>query len=85
MVQSIHSDEMTQAQIELVEHALRIVTKISTPDWRDIPTHLQPLFARYMDREVWLGGPDLLSLSQAALMILRDAIARSGEFSANTI
>jgi hypothetical protein len=33
-----------------------------------------------MDEEVWTGLPDLLTLRQAALMIIRDAIARTGEF-----
>ena len=80
MLQSVHSPAMTPTQIQLVEQALRLVAKISPPDWADIPIHLQPCFARYMDREVWVGGPDLLSLSEAALLILRDAITRSGEF-----
>jgi len=80
MLQSVHSRAMTQTQVQLVEQALRLVTKISPPDWSDLPIHLQPCFAKYMDREVWIGGPDLLSLSEAALLILRDAITRSGEF-----
>lgn len=83
MLQSIHSQAMTPNQIQLVEHALRIVSRISPPDWSEIPIHLQPCFAKYMDREVWAGGPDLLSLSDAALMVLRDAITASGEFIEN--
>ena len=42
---------------------------------------LHPSFAKYMGEEVWTGRPDLLSLREAALMIVRDAIARTGEFS----
>ena len=85
MLQSVHSQAMTPNQIELVEHALRMLSRISAPDWAEIPTHLQACFDKYMDRDVWVGGPDLLSLSEAALMILRDAITRSGDFEANAV
>ncbi len=80
MLQSVDSTPMVPVQVQLVEQALRVLMKISAPDWNDIPIHLQPCFAKYMDREVWLGGPDLKSLSTAALMIVRDAITRTGEF-----
>jgi hypothetical protein len=78
MVHSIHS--MSQHQILLVEHALRQLSEIDQAHWDEIPLDLHPSFARYMDEEVWTGLPDLLTLRQAALMIIRDAIARSGEF-----
>lgn len=84
MLQSVDSTVLTPAQIQLVEYALRVLMKISAPGWNDIPIHLQPCFAKYMDREVWVGGPDLRSLSTAALMIVRDAITRTGEFAQTT-
>jgi hypothetical protein len=71
---------VTQSQIELLEHALRQLTGISRSGWHDIPQHLHPAFAKYMSKDVWTGESDPLSLSEAALMIVRDAIARSGEF-----
>jgi hypothetical protein len=83
MLQSVGSKGMTQSQVELVEHALREVTRIAPPSWGEIPMRLHPAFARYMDRDVWTGGPDLLTLREAALLILRDAITRSGEFAEN--
>jgi hypothetical protein len=33
-----------------------------------------------MCRDVWTGQSDLLTLREAALMIVRDAITRTGEF-----
>ena len=78
MVHSIHS--MSQHQILLLEHALRQLSEIDQASWDEIPMDLHPSFARYMDEEVWTGLPDLLTLRQAALLIVRDAIARSGEF-----
>jgi len=78
MVHSIHS--MSQHQILLVEHALRQLSDIDQASWDEIPMDLHPSFAKYMDEEVWTGLPDLLTLRQAALMIIRDAIARTGEF-----
>ena len=41
---------------------------------------LHPSFAKYMCRDVWTGQSDLQSLREAALMIVRDAIMRTGEF-----
>ena len=78
MVHSIHS--MSQHQTLLVEHALRQLSDIDQASWDEIPMDLHPSFAKYMDEEVWTGLPDLLTLRQAALMIIRDAIARTGEF-----
>ena len=78
MVHSIHS--LSQHQILLLEHALRQLWEIDQASWDEIPMDLHPSFARYMDEEVWTGLPDLLTLRQAALLIVRDAIARSGEF-----
>jgi len=78
MVHAIHS--MSQHQILLVEHALRQLSEIDQASWDEIPMDLHPSFARYMDEEVWTGLPDLLTLRQAALMIIRDAIAHTGEF-----
>lgn len=49
--------------------------------WDAIPPDLRVSFAKYMGEEVWTHLPDLLSLREAALMIIRDAIARTGEFS----
>jgi hypothetical protein len=78
MVHSIH--RMSQHQTLLVEHALRQLSEIDQASWDEIPMDLHPSFAKYMDEEVWTGLPDLLTLRQAALLILRDAIARTGEF-----
>jgi hypothetical protein len=71
---------MTQAQIELVEYALRQISMISQSGWGDIPVHLHPAFARYMAVDAWTGDPDIYTLREAALLIVRDAIARTGEF-----
>jgi hypothetical protein len=78
MVHSIHS--MSQHRILLLEHALRQLSGIDQASWDEIPMDLHPSFAKYMDEEVWTGLPDLLTLRQAALLIVRDAIARTGEF-----
>jgi hypothetical protein len=72
---------MTPYQVELVECALRQLIRLSRSEWCCIPVELQPSFSRYMSRDVWTGEPDLLTLQDAALLILRDAITRSGEFS----
>ena len=81
MVHPVHSKGMSQHQVVLLEHALRQVSKIEQAGWEKIPIDLRPSFAKYMGEEVWTGQPDLLSLREAALMIIRDAIARTGEFS----
>ena len=80
MLQSVHPRSATQSQLELLEHALRQLTGISRSGWHDIPQHLHPAFAKYMSKDVWTGQSDPLTLSEAALMIVRDAIARTGEF-----
>ena len=80
MLQSVHPKRATQTHIDLVEHALRQVTGISRSGWHDIPEYLHPSFARYMSKDVWTDRSDLLTLSEAALMIVRDAITRTGEF-----
>ena len=85
MLNPVHPRGMTQRQIELVEHALRQVTRISRPGWGAIPVDLHPFFEKYMCRDVWTGESDLLTLREAALMIVRDAITRSGEFAGDEI
>jgi hypothetical protein len=80
MLQLIDPKNATQSQIELLEIALRQVTGISHTTWHDIPGHLHPSFEKYMGRDVWTGAPDLFTLSEAALMIVRDAIMRTGDF-----
>jgi len=81
MVHSVDSKIMMQHQLSLVEHALRQLSKIDQAHWDAIPMDLHPSFARYMCRDVWTGQSDLLTLREAALMIVRDAIMRTGEFS----
>jgi hypothetical protein len=56
------------------------MTGISKSGWDDIPQDLHPSFARYMAKDAWTGASDPLTLSEAALMIVRDAITGSGEF-----
>jgi hypothetical protein len=80
MLQLVHPKGATQTQIDLVEHALRQLTRLSRSTWSGIPRHLHHGFERYMNKDVWTGEPDPLTLSEAALLILRDAITRTGEF-----
>ena len=80
MVHSVDSKSMSRHQISLVEHALRQVSRIEQTSWDAIPMDLHPSFAKYMCRDVWTGQSDLLSLREAVLMIVRDAIMRTGEF-----
>ena len=80
MVHSVYSKSMSRHQISLLEHALRELAKIEPIGWDAIPTDLHPSFAKYMSADVWTGLTDLLTLREAALMIIRDAIARTGEF-----
>jgi hypothetical protein len=80
MVHSIESKSMTPHQIALLEHALRQISKIEQAGWDAIPLELHPSFTKYMCRDDWTGLSDLLTLREAALMIVRDAIARTGEF-----
>ena len=81
MLHSVVSKGMTEHQIALVEHALRQISKIEQSGWDGIPGDLHSSFAKYMCRDVWTGECDLLSLREAALLIIRDAITRTGEFS----
>ena len=81
MVQhSVFSPRMSPHQLSLLEHALRQLSKIDPSSWDQIPPDLHPSFARYTCCDPWTGRPDLLTLREAALMIVRDAIARTGEF-----
>ena len=76
----VHSFSMTRRQIELLEHALRLVAKLSETGWDGIPAELRPSFVSYMSKDCWTGRCELLDLRPAALMIVRDAIVRAGEF-----
>ena len=80
MVHSAVSRNMTHHQITLVEQALRQLTRVEPTVWDEIPLDLQLSFTKYMGRDVWTGQCDLLSLREAALMVIRDAITRTGEF-----
>jgi hypothetical protein len=80
MLLTVRPRSATQKQVELVEHALRQLTGISRSAWPEIPQYLHPAFARYMSKDAWTGEPDALTLSEAALLIVRDAIIRIGEF-----
>ena len=80
MLQTVHPSSATQKQVELVEYALRQLTRISRSSWPEIPQYLHPAFARYMSKDAWTDEPDALTLSEAALLIVRDAIMRIGEF-----
>jgi hypothetical protein len=80
MPQSVRSKGMTQNQIDLVEHALRQVTNILESGWDTIPMGLHPCFVKYMCKDVWTGQSDPFTLREAALLVIRDAITRSGEF-----
>ncbi len=74
------SGVMTQTQIDLVECALRVLTRISPLTWSEIPAELHHCFEEYMEKDVWTGGADLQTFREAAVMILRDAITHQGEF-----
>jgi hypothetical protein len=78
------SSPLTQAQMELVECALRVLMKVSPVAWAEIPADLQRCFEKYMERDVWTGEPDFQTLPRAAVMVLRDAISRRGEFARTT-
>ncbi len=81
MAQSIYSNRTSKHQFSLLDQALHQLSRIDPPCWDDMPTDLQTSFARYMGVDAWTGRPDLLTLREAALMIIRDAISRTGEFS----
>jgi hypothetical protein len=75
-----HFSSMSLYQVELLECALCELEKVLPAGWGSIQAHLRPAFANYMSKDVWIGAPDLFDLRHAALMIVRDAIARTGEF-----
>ena len=70
----------TSLQMQLVEQALRQLVGCPRTGWDSIPIELRPFFETYMGREVWAGVLDLSTLRTAALLLLRDAITRSGFF-----
>jgi hypothetical protein len=80
MLRSIRPGGMNQTQMQLVECALRLLTRVSPSEWDEIPPELQLCFEKYMARDVWTGECDLLTLREAALMVVRDAITRTGGF-----
>ncbi len=80
MPETMQSSTFTPSQTELLEHALRLVTGICPLTWQETPSHLRHSFAKHMSKDLWTGEADLLSLPEAAMMIIRDAIARTGEF-----
>ena len=75
------SDRMSKHQLSLLNQALHQLSKIDPTPWDEIPVDLQLSFAKYMGVDAWTGRPDSLTLREAALMIIRDAISRCGEFS----
>ena len=81
MVHSVYSKSMSQHQISLLERALLVLAKMDEGGWTEMPLDLRVSFAKYMDAEVWTHLPDLLTLREAALHVVRDAIAHTGEFS----
>ena len=78
---TVQSKSVSQHQIALLERALRIVTRTDHGGWSEMPLELRISFAKYMESDVWTHLPDILTLREAALLIVRDAIARTGEFS----
>ena len=84
MPQSVNDPMMTSAQTELVETALHQLAKMDPWGWHEVPEDQRPYFAQYMDRDVWTGEVDLFTLRDAALLLIRDAIARKGAFAAES-
>jgi hypothetical protein len=80
MLQGVAQETKAYSQVELVEQALRQLTGISRSGWHDIPYDLRASFSRYMTKDAWTGVSDPLSLPEAALLIVRDAITKTGEF-----
>jgi hypothetical protein len=80
MVNSVYPKSLSQQQTSLLYHALRVLFKIDQARWSEIPLEARISLAKYMGEDVWTHLPDLLALREAALMIVRDAIARTGEF-----
>jgi hypothetical protein len=80
MEDSVYPKSMSQQQISLLHHALRLAFKVDQARWSEIPLDARISLAKYMGEDVWTHLPDLLALREAALLIIRDAIARTGEF-----
>jgi hypothetical protein len=80
MVRSVSSTSMSQHQISLLEHALREVSNIEPCGWDVIPPDLQRSFETRMGKDAWTGLPDLMTLREAALTVVLEAIAHTGEF-----
>lgn len=80
MLQVVSQGKEAHSRIQLVEYALRQLTGISPSGWHDIPHYLHASFSRYMTKDAWTGESDPLSLPEAALLIVRDAITKTGEF-----
>lgn len=80
MANSVCSKSLSQHQMVLLERALLVLAKMDEGGWHEMPLDLRISFAKYMHPEVWTHLPDLLTLREAALQIVRDAIARAGEF-----
>jgi hypothetical protein len=85
MVDSVYPRGMSPRQISLLHHALRLAFKIDQARWSEIPLEARISLAKYMGEDVWTHLPDLLALREAAVMIIRDAIARTGEFGGETL
>ena len=84
MLRSTYPRSMTPNQVALIEYALRLLAKMSPIGWEGIPVELHHSFSRYMSRDVWTGEPQPLTLRDAALMVIRDAITRTGEFASES-
>lgn len=80
MMHSVNPKSLSPQQISLLHHALQLVFKIDDTKWSEMPLDERFSLAKYMGEDVWTHLPDLLTLREAALMIVRDAIARTGEF-----
>jgi hypothetical protein len=74
------SPVMTRTQIDLVECALRVLTRVLPLSWDEIPVELHHCFEEYMEKDVWTGEADLQTFREAAVIILRNAITHTGEF-----
>ncbi len=85
MLQVFPRRNRTPSRIDLLEHALRQITGISRSGWADIPDYLHPSFARYMAKDAWTNEYDPFTLREAALLIVRDAIAKTGEFAEDEV
>jgi len=81
MARSDYSRSMSQHQTALLERALLVLANMDEGGWREMPHDLRLSFAKYMHADVWTRLPDVLSLRESAVLVVRDAIARSGEFS----